>query len=269
MGSARAVPVSLRAWLETLILLAFSLSPIRAQIQDNSFLLEEAYNQEAGVVQHINAFSRSNDGDWIYSFTQEWPLGGMRHQLSYTLPFLHSAQGGTGLADVALNYRYQLLGTPEAHTLVAPRFTLLFPTGSIQARRGSGGLALQMNLPVTWVLSSSLVTHWNAGATLVPSAKDQVGAATTFSQNLGASLVWLIWPGFNALIESVWLNQEELSGDGTAGRDELVLLSPGVRAAFNIGRLQVVPGFAYTINWSGGENSAFLYLSFEHPFKHQ
>lgn len=269
MGPERAAPVSVRAGLQTSILLTSYLSPIRAQIQDNSFLLEEAYNQEAGVVQHINTFSRSNDGGWIYSFTQEWPLGGMRHQLSYTLPFLHSAEGGTGLADVALNYRYQLLGTPEAHTLVAPRFTLLFPTGSIRAMRGTGGLALQVNLPVTWVLSSSLVTHWNAGATLVLSAKDQVGAATTFSQNLGASLVWLIWPGFNALIESVWLNQEVLSGDGSTGRDEVVLLSPGVRAALNVGRVQIVPGLAYTVNWSGGENAVFLYLSFEHPFTHQ
>lgn len=26
------------------------------KIQDNSFLLEEAYNQEAGVVQHIQSF---------------------------------------------------------------------------------------------------------------------------------------------------------------------------------------------------------------------
>src|SRR6476646_2306229 len=162
MGSARAVPVSLRAGLQTSILLTSYLSPIRAQIQDNSFLLEEAYNQEAGVVQHINAFSRSTAGDWIYSFTQEWPLGGMRHQLSYTLPFLHAESGGTGLADVALNYRYQLWGTSDAHTLMAPRFTLLFPTGSIQAWRGSGGLGLQMDVPFTWVLLPSLVTHWNA-----------------------------------------------------------------------------------------------------------
>ena len=33
-----------------------------APIQDNSFLIEEAYNQEAGVVQHIQTFSRARDG---------------------------------------------------------------------------------------------------------------------------------------------------------------------------------------------------------------
>jgi hypothetical protein len=56
-------------------------------IQDNSFLVEEAYNQEAGVVQHISAFTRYRESkDWLYTFTQEWPVPGITHQLSYTLP---------------------------------------------------------------------------------------------------------------------------------------------------------------------------------------
>lgn len=45
-------------------------------IQDNSFLVEEAYNQEPGVVQHISTFTRFQESkDWIYTFTQEWPVG--------------------------------------------------------------------------------------------------------------------------------------------------------------------------------------------------
>ena len=40
-------------------------------IQDNSFLIEEAYNQEAGVVQHISFFSYFPESeDWVYTFTQ-------------------------------------------------------------------------------------------------------------------------------------------------------------------------------------------------------
>ena len=73
-----------------------------AHIADNSFLIEEAYNQEAGVVQHVSTFSRPEGGGaWDYAFTQEWPLGGMRHQLSYTVPVLHADGSGTGLGDVA------------------------------------------------------------------------------------------------------------------------------------------------------------------------
>ena len=49
--------------------------------------MEEAYNQNFGVVQHISSFTRFWDSkDWIYTFTQEWPVpGDERHQLSYTL----------------------------------------------------------------------------------------------------------------------------------------------------------------------------------------
>ena len=71
-------------------------------IADNSFLIEEAYNQEAGVVQHISTFVRPDGGGaWAYSFTQEWPFPGMRHQLSYTIPVLHDRARGTGLGDIA------------------------------------------------------------------------------------------------------------------------------------------------------------------------
>src|SRR6266571_6660688 len=54
-------------------------------IQDNSFLVEEAYNQEFGVVQHIQSFQRLwNREDWAYTFTQEWPVDASpKHQLSY------------------------------------------------------------------------------------------------------------------------------------------------------------------------------------------
>ena len=86
-------------------------------IQDNSFLVEEAYNQEDGVVQHINTFQRfRQSGDRVYTFTQEWPVGGLKHQLSYTIPverLADSADGRSGIGDVAINYRYQLVGDGE------------------------------------------------------------------------------------------------------------------------------------------------------------
>ena len=108
--------------LGALFLLA---SPSAAQdakpIQDNSFLLEEAYNQEHGVVQHISTFARPNGGGaWGYSFTQEWPVGGIRHQLSYTVPVVQVDGLGTGVGDVLLNYRYQARRRPGRPHLVRP-----------------------------------------------------------------------------------------------------------------------------------------------------
>jgi hypothetical protein len=248
-------------------------SSVLAQIQDNSFLIEEAYNQESGVVQHISTLARPSGGEsWAYGFTQEWPLGGIRHQLSYTIPVENIEGFGTGIGDVALNYRHQLLGNPEAATVFAPRLSLVLPTGDHEEGRGTGALGLQTNLPLSLVLAPQLVTHWNAGATLTPSAKGLLGEeATTMSFNLGASAIWLLHPSFNLMVEGLWLSRASVAGAGQTVREDSWLLNPGFRGAFNLANgLQIVPGAAYTFALSGSEEDAlFVYLSFEHPFKRE
>src|SRR6266404_817563 len=97
-------------------------------IQDNSFLMEEAYNQEEGVVQHINTFQWMRSGEWLATFTQEWPVPKQAHQLSYSVPYQSvagEAGSRSGLGDFALNYRYQLAGDSEAKFACAPRLSLL------------------------------------------------------------------------------------------------------------------------------------------------
>jgi hypothetical protein len=238
-------------------------------ISDNSFLIEEAYNQEPGVVQHISNFSRADKGgSWAFNFTQEWPLRGLRHQISYSIPLQHD--DGTGIGDIAINYRYQLLGSADARLAAAPRLSLLLPTGNEQRGRGSGGLGFQANLPLSFLASSRIATHWNAGLTLVPSASDGFGdGATTLSYNLGASGIWLVRPSFNFMLELLWLSTESPIGPGVTDRSESLLLNPGVRWAFNFpSGLQIVPGVAYTIGLESQDTDGlFLYLSFEHPFK--
>jgi hypothetical protein len=247
-------------------------SSVLAQIQDNSFLVEEAYNQESGVVQHISTFERLSDGNaWDYSFTQEWPLGGIRHQLSYTVPVQNNVQG-TGLGDIGLNYRYQLLGNPDAPVVIAPRVSLLLPTGDHEEERGAGAASFQANLPVSVVLGPQLVTHWNAGATITPSAKSSLGhEATTTTFNLGTSAIWLLRPSFNLMVEALWLSEGSVTDFGVTARDELLLLNPGFRGAFDLANLQIVPGVAYTFDLSSDsdDDALFVYLSFEHPFKRQ
>ncbi len=228
-------------------------SPVEA-ISDNSFLVEEAYNQEPGVVQHVGNFLRPDGGDaWAFTFTQEWPLGGMRHQLSYMVPILNTGGNGTGLGDIGVNYRYQLKGIDGGPLAVAPRLTAFLPTGSEGRGRGAGSVGMQANLPVSYVLGSSVATHWNAGVTLISESAP--------IWNLGASAIWLYRPTFNFLVEAVWLGR---SGEETA------FLNPGIRWAHNFDSgLQIVPGLAYTIGLgpSSGDDGLFLYLSFEHPFK--
>src|SRR5262245_35846089 len=178
-------------------------------IQDNSFLVEEAYNQEFGVVQHIQTFQRlRNSKDWAYAFTQEWPIDASpRHQISYTFVWQHSGEhpdSGGGIGDFVLNYRYQLLGSGDAKLAFAPRVSALLPTGDTRSGRGTGGTGIQIQLPVSLVATKKLVTHWNAGATFIPHARNDSGArAATFGYNLGQSFVWLVHPRFNFLLETV------------------------------------------------------------------
>ncbi|HKP87616.1 MAG TPA: transporter [Blastocatellia bacterium] len=243
-------------------------------IQDNSFLIEEAYNQEDGVVQHINSFMLQRNRDWIYAFTQEWPFFGSKHQLSYTIPVQRmgsAPDGGKGLGDVALNYRYQLIGDGKSRIACSPRFSLLLPTGDEKKGLGAGGLGLQVNVPVSVLLTKKLVTHINAGATYTPSAKSAGGDEdNTMGYNLGESFIWLATPTFNVMLETVWNRVETVVGPNLKERDYSLLISPGIRWAYNFENgLQIVPGIAVPIGAGPSRNDygVILYLSFEHRFK--
>jgi hypothetical protein len=246
------------------------------KIQDNSFLVEEAYNQEFGVVQHIQNFTRNFEThDWVYTFTQEWPIDlNPRHQLSYTIPVLHSGDSpgsGGGAGDVALNYRYQLIGNGQARIAFAPRVSALLPTGDFKKGRGTGGAGVQIQLPLSAVVSRKLVTHWNVGTTIIPSAKNETGdTATTYGYNFGQSFIWALRPRVNLMLETVFASDEDVVGRNATQRSNSVLVNPGIRWAYNFTNgLQIVPGIAVPmgVGPSQGEKGIFLYLSFEHPYR--
>jgi len=241
-------------------------------IQDNSFLVEESYNQEEGVVQHINLFTRERGtGDWVATFTQEWPVGGIRHQLSYTIPVARLDDGARKLADVALNYRYQLVGSGETKVAIAPRFSVYLPTGSYHDGSGSGSVSWQTLVPVSWVVSPSWVVHANVGATYRPGERDAEGdRAAVWAWNVGASAVFTGSRLFEPLLEVVYSRDRIVIGTGRTVADPVFLISPGLRWAWNFrSGLQVVPGFAVPVGFgpSRGSRQVLLYLSFEHPFR--
>lgn len=240
-----------------------------APLEDNSFLVEEAYNQGAGVVQHVSTVVRGRGGQWEYAFEQEWPLGGQRHQLSYEVPLL-AGGGHAGLGDISLSYRYQLAGLGDA-VAVAPRLSVIVPTGDVATEAGAGGVGVEGALPVSWVVvPNRLVTHTNVGVAWVPRARDPLGnRAGTAGVFVGQSVVWLARPMFNLMLEAVWGRHQAVTGPDATTWESHVTLSPGVRFGVNLpGDLQVVPGIAvpFGIGPSSGERALFLYLSLEHPF---
>ncbi len=246
-------------------------------IEDNSFFIEEAYNQEPGVVQHIaTGFVPGGDeDDGALSFTQEWPFLSQTHQLSYTVPYLFlDADDASGVGDVLLNYRYQWLS--GGRTAVAPRLSLILPTGDEDEGLGDGSPGLQINLPVSHRLSDPWIAHFNLGATWLaeveaPGRPQDDSAVTSFFA--GASVIWLARPpgegvGFNGMLEWLSSYDGELDDRGGVDHEWTTVLSPGARWSFDRGDLQIVPGVALPITWSGGDSSVgvFAYLSFEHPF---
>jgi hypothetical protein len=243
-------------------------------IQDNSFLLEEAYNQEDGVVQHISFFMRTWPGrDWIYTFTQEWPVFSQKHQFSYTVPIQKiggAPLGGTGLGDIALNYRYQLLGSGETKVAVAPRFSLLMPTGNHQKGLSTRSVGVQFNLPVSIAMSDRLVTHWNAGTIHIKSARNALGEKADLNgYNFGVSAIVLASQNFNLMLETAWNSAESITGPGSKEYEDSFVISPGFRWAHNFSSgLQIVPGIAVPIGVgpSKGDAGIIFYISFEHPF---
>lgn len=238
-------------------------------IQDNSFLVEEAYNQEDGVVQHISFFQYLPTVGWAFSQTDEWPLRTLKHQLSLTMVATHAdGYSGAGLGDTFLNYRYQLVGNGDTRLAIAPRASLLLPTGDSAQGRGMGGPGIQANLPISFVLNKHLVSHWNAGTTWVPRAQGpQHQAASSLGANLGQSMVWLVSNRFNALVETFWTNSPQVAGPGVTTPQYNLYISPGVRWAYNFKNgLQIVPGVGLPVGVgpSNGHVGAIFYLSFEH-----
>jgi len=120
------------AWSQAYLLLPSALiasEPLAKGIQDNSFFIEEAYNQEPGVVQHIlNVPIDFTNGsrEIAPSFTQEWPVFSQTHQFSYTIPYVFT-EDDNGMADMRLNYRLQAFMEDEYTPAFAPRYRLCFP----------------------------------------------------------------------------------------------------------------------------------------------
>jgi hypothetical protein len=237
-----------------------------AGVQDNSFLIEEAYNQEAGVVQHINGLRRLNKS-WFYTFTQEWPVGSQLHQVSYTVPYtwLRTDAGREqGFGDVQLNYRYQLSMETATRPAIAPRASLITPSGNDDKGLGAGSYGAQFAIPVSKIVTDRITLHANAGLTHY---FDVHGQAPT-SYYLGASAIYAVDRNLNLMLETLQEWNESVNDQAAIERTRAFTLSPGARYALNFdGGTQVVVGAAVPIQFAQDgkrDYGAFVYLSIEH-----
>ena len=274
MRAVSALPTGGRRGLVAVLMLFGGLQQVAAQekdprpaagLQDNSFLIEEAYNQEAGVVQHTMVLRRQN-GAWSFAYTDEWPVRTQTHQFSYTVPYLWlNGDGGRGFGDVMLNYRYQALTESATLPAFAPRLSLILPTGDEDRGTGFGSYGYQINLPVSKIVSDRVTLHGNAGVT---SYFDVHGRRPT-SYNLGGSVVYAATRNTNFLVEALGEWTETVNDTFGIDREFAFTLLPGVRHAFNLKEGQLVLGAGVPIQFSEGHTDvgALFYLSFEHKFR--
>lgn len=219
-------------------LLPLSAEPLAKGIQDNSFFIEEAYNQEAGVVQHI--FTLPIDftkglREIARSFTQEWPAFNQTHQFSYTIQYIFT-ENDNGMEDMRFNYRLQAFMEDKYTPAFAPRLSLVLPTGDKDKGFGTGVVGYEFNLPFSKIVADRWTLHFNAGMSVFPNAHQRHHLT---NYNVGASAIYAITKDFNLMLETLAGWNEDIAEDAfaieeTVGDSTTAIISPGIRYAFNL-----------------------------------
>jgi len=233
-----ALPLcSLGWWSQAALGIDTTLTTIRSVdgIADNSFLVEEAYKQEPGVLQHIFTAFRNFDSagadtrNWNLAFTEEWPLFSQKHQVSYTVSYYFTDTRGStvdGVGDVLLNYRYQFCYDERTLTAYAPRLSLMLPTRDALRGGGEETLGDQINLPFSAAIGNEWFVHLNAGATSLPDAALANGR-DLWCYSLGASAIYAATPDVHFLVEWIGLWSESPQSNGGLGSVFALLISSG------------------------------------------
>ena len=249
-----------------------SRGPTKFGVIDNSFLVEEAFNQEAGIFQNIFSWTHDRAGTWEATFTQEWPAPGLIHQFSFTVPFASTGRS-EGLRDVLLNYRYQLLVESPTRPALAPRISLIVPTGSQSSDLGLDVYGLQINVPLSKQFGD-LYVHANAGWTWSPGvqiASKSPATVNLTSPQVAGSAIWQVTPLLNLMLEGVLLFDETVPEEPqSTPRIRHVTIAPGFRRGWNLpGERQLVVGAAVPVSRAEGSTDVALlgYFSFELPFR--
>ena len=222
-------------------------------INDNSFLIEEAYNQEKGVFQNIllMQIEKSEIADGVHyafkgSFTQEWPLGGNKHQLSYSVPYWFNGPF-EWLDNILINYRYQL---EFKNLFFAPRISFQIPTAPGKENKFKG---IQFFIPASFEADKLWTFHFNAGYATgkcisnVDYDKVSYNTCTT-----GGSIIYNLSNRFNLMFEALVTAEKT----DRVYNSEYRLDSKTISSILN-------PGFRWAKNF---KNDAQLDLGFSKPY---
>jgi len=249
------------------------------KIEDNSFLLDEAFNQDKGVMQFISNFSWSNlnSNCMVYSFTHEIPVVNNHHQASYTLQYNFNQPFGkthySGPGDLILSYSYMAAGKDD-RVMIIPQINLIVPTGDPAKGLGNGGFGGKLGLAITKRFSRTIVTHYNFSETMIYQAdylttlqsESRKAEKNIKVRTYAASVIWYPTSRLNLMFESVANHLSDTNANGSPLRTWQAIGNPGVRFAVDLHKAILVSGasFPFTV---GGDSldqpGVFIYLSLE------
>jgi Putative MetA-pathway of phenol degradation len=240
-------------------------------LQSNGLLVETAYHQEAGELQHTFAMSRTNRRNWASVFTEEIPLGSGKHQLSFSLPaqlVRNDAESFRGIGDAKFEYSYFLYGNNSSKVTFAPGFGVSLPTGNYRKELGAGASGVSAKLPVSVMLGKRFAANSTFEMSYTRRAKNAEGEkANLVGYEFGQSFVWFAKPKLNLLVEAVWERSPEVIGDNLKKYERELYVSPGVRWAHTFKNgLMIIPsiGVPIGVGASRGTHGIFFSIGFEH-----
>ena len=247
---------------------------------DHGFLVEEAYNQDEGEVQHIfNAayISDSRRRGWSFNLEQEWWLFTEDHQIGFSFPVVRLDEEGEkqrGIGDILVEYRYQLTKEGPTRPAVAPKFSLILPTGDRHEGTGNGVVGYEWSIAGSKKVASRLAVHANVGLTYLPNVRAPLDNSqrlslrrSLVSYDLGTSVVFAVSSDFHMMLEWIGEFANEIDGRGKKERLFKSSLSPGIRAAvIDKEGVQTVVGVGVPIGLTSPADDVgvFLYFSVEH-----
>lgn len=248
-----------------LILALFS-SSIWGKIEDNSFLLEEAFNQKEGEFQFIQKYQTDRSGAIDYNLELEAPITNETHQFSFDISRSRPEDiSESSFSDLALNYRWQAFN--QNGILLAEKIGIVLPTGSVGKNTGQGAVGWNLLQAATISFSDVLMNHWNMGLTVFPEAESPGDDKTIMGLNAGTSFVYLYRDDLNFLLEAVFETGESFGLDGEVSNEKSFYLNPGLRFArnFDFKQTQVVPGLSFPLEYTDSQvrPGILLYLSVE------
>lgn len=243
-----------------------------ARIEDNSFLLEEAYNQEWGVYQFIQKYQSSDKYKlYDYVFENDIPVTDKTHQFTYAIPYQKAdANEKSGVGDVGLNWRIQPYN--KNGVMLAERFGIVLPTGKVDTGAGNGVFGFEFMQAATININDRWSNHWNIGFRTMPNAKSAGidKKRTLTNATAGSSLIFVVNDSFDLMFEGLLDSGQSVDADGVKTSSTTLTINPGFRFAIDLDwkETQIVPGISFPteILNSPSEHAVLVYFSIEPKF---